>query len=71
MVDPTHHADERQPMAKAVSDWIVRDVKRLAGRPPVRCLQFFTKTREEQHDARRILGASKAYSATFARGRKK
>ncbi|KAE9416733.1 hypothetical protein Angca_002484, partial [Angiostrongylus cantonensis] len=34
---------------RAVSDWISRDVKRTAGRPPTRWLEFFTKSLEERY----------------------
>ncbi|KAE9419471.1 hypothetical protein Angca_006658, partial [Angiostrongylus cantonensis] len=34
---------------RAVSDWISRDVKRTAGRPPTQWSEFFTKSLEERY----------------------
>ncbi|KAE9420625.1 hypothetical protein Angca_003313, partial [Angiostrongylus cantonensis] len=34
---------------RAVSDWIPRDVKRTAGRPPTLWSEFFTKSVEERY----------------------
>uniref|UniRef100_A0A0K0DMU8 Endonuclease-reverse transcriptase n=1 Tax=Angiostrongylus cantonensis TaxID=6313 RepID=A0A0K0DMU8_ANGCA len=56
---------------RAVSDWIPRDVKRTAGRPPTRWSEFFTKSLEERYDARRVPKASRAHWATLARNREK
>uniref|UniRef100_A0A0K0DK24 Integrase n=1 Tax=Angiostrongylus cantonensis TaxID=6313 RepID=A0A0K0DK24_ANGCA len=36
-----------------VSDWIPRDVKHTAGKPPTQWSAFFTKSLEERYDARR------------------
>ncbi|VDM62524.1 unnamed protein product [Angiostrongylus costaricensis] len=56
---------------RAVSDWILRDVKRTVGRPPTRWSEFFTKSLEERYDARRILRASRTHCVTLARDREK
>ncbi|KAE9414105.1 hypothetical protein Angca_009360, partial [Angiostrongylus cantonensis] len=34
---------------RAISYWILQDVKRTAGRPPSRWLEFFTKSLEERY----------------------
>ena len=54
---------------RAVTDWIPRDVKRTAGRPPTRWSEFFTKTLEEGYDARRVPRVSRTHWATLARDR--
>ena len=54
---------------RAVTDWIPRDVKRAAGRPPTRWSEFFTKTFEKRHDAQRVPRASRTHWATLARDR--
>uniref|UniRef100_A0A0K0DKJ7 Reverse transcriptase domain-containing protein n=1 Tax=Angiostrongylus cantonensis TaxID=6313 RepID=A0A0K0DKJ7_ANGCA len=56
---------------RAVSDWIPRDVKRTAGRPPTRWSKFFTKSLEERYGARRVPRASRTHWATLARDREK
>ncbi|VDM52415.1 unnamed protein product [Angiostrongylus costaricensis] len=52
--------------ARAVSDWIPRDVKRTAGRPLTRWSEFLTKSPEERYDARRDPRASRTHWATLA-----
>uniref|UniRef100_A0A0K0DGI5 Reverse transcriptase domain-containing protein n=1 Tax=Angiostrongylus cantonensis TaxID=6313 RepID=A0A0K0DGI5_ANGCA len=56
---------------RVVSDWILRDVKRTAGRPPTRWSEFFTKSLEERYDARRVPKASRTHGATLARDRER
>ncbi|VDM64424.1 unnamed protein product [Angiostrongylus costaricensis] len=60
-----HMNDDR--WTRAVSNWIPRDVKRTAGRPPTRWSQFFTKSLEERYDARRVPIASRTHLATLVR----
>ncbi|VDM56034.1 unnamed protein product [Angiostrongylus costaricensis] len=52
---------------RAVSDWISRDMRRTAGRPPTRRSEFYTKSLKESYDARRIPRASRTHWATLAR----
>ncbi|VDM61724.1 unnamed protein product [Angiostrongylus costaricensis] len=54
---------------RAISDWIPRDFKRTAERPPTRWPEFFTKSLEKRYDARRVPRASRNYWATLARVR--
>ncbi|VDM63757.1 unnamed protein product [Angiostrongylus costaricensis] len=56
---------------QAVSDWIPRDVKPTAERPPIRWSEFFTKSLEERYDARRVPRASGNHWVTLARDREK
>uniref|UniRef100_A0A0K0CW93 Reverse transcriptase domain-containing protein n=1 Tax=Angiostrongylus cantonensis TaxID=6313 RepID=A0A0K0CW93_ANGCA len=56
---------------RAVSDWIPRDVKRIAGRPPTQWSEFFTKSLEERYDAQRVPKARRTHWATLARDREK
>ncbi|VDM62481.1 unnamed protein product [Angiostrongylus costaricensis] len=51
---------------RAVSDWIPRDVKHTAGRPPTRWSEFFTKNLEERYDVRRVPRASRTHWAILA-----
>ncbi|VDM51991.1 unnamed protein product [Angiostrongylus costaricensis] len=50
---------------RAVSDWIPREVKRTAGRPPTQWSEFFTKSLEERYDHRRVRKASRTHLATL------
>ncbi|VDM54278.1 unnamed protein product [Angiostrongylus costaricensis] len=54
---------------RAVSGWIVRDIKPTAGRPPTRWSEFFTRSLEERYDARRVTRACRSHWAALARGR--
>ncbi|VDM64163.1 unnamed protein product [Angiostrongylus costaricensis] len=56
---------------RAVSDWILRNVKRTAGRPSTRWSEFFTKSLEERYDARRVPRASRTHWANLERNREK
>uniref|UniRef100_A0A0K0DF14 Reverse transcriptase domain-containing protein n=1 Tax=Angiostrongylus cantonensis TaxID=6313 RepID=A0A0K0DF14_ANGCA len=56
---------------RTVSDWIPRDVKRIAGRASTRWSEFFTKSLEERYDARRVPKARRTHWATLARDREK
>ncbi|VDM52118.1 unnamed protein product [Angiostrongylus costaricensis] len=71
MVGWTRNVYEGQLMDRAVSDWIPRDVKRTAGRPPTRWSEFFMKSLEARYDAQRVPKASKTHWATLARDREK
>ncbi|VDM57074.1 unnamed protein product [Angiostrongylus costaricensis] len=57
--------------ARAVRDWILRDVKRTAGKPPTRWSEFVTRSLEERYDAQRVPRASRTHWATLERDREK
>uniref|UniRef100_A0A0K0D471 Uncharacterized protein n=1 Tax=Angiostrongylus cantonensis TaxID=6313 RepID=A0A0K0D471_ANGCA len=56
---------------RAVSDWIPRDDKRTAERPQTRWSEFFTKSRKERYDVRRVSKTRRTHWATLARDREK
>ncbi|VDM57483.1 unnamed protein product [Angiostrongylus costaricensis] len=56
---------------RAVSDWIPRNVKCTAEKPPIRWPEFFTKSPEERYVARRDRRASRTHWTTLARNREK
>ncbi|KAK6764947.1 hypothetical protein RB195_025040 [Necator americanus] len=56
---------------RAVSDWVLRDIKRTTGRPPTRWSDLFTKSFKEKYDALRVPRERRNHSATLARDRDK
>ncbi|KAK6740110.1 hypothetical protein RB195_008527 [Necator americanus] len=52
--------------ARAVSDWVPRDIKRTTGRPPTRWSDFFTKSLKEKYDALRVPRERRNHWATLA-----
>ncbi|KAK6731160.1 hypothetical protein RB195_007555 [Necator americanus] len=57
--------------ARAVSDWVPRDIKRTTGRPLTRWSDFFTKSFKEKYDALRVPHERRNHWATLARDRDK
>ncbi|KAK6740398.1 hypothetical protein RB195_008701 [Necator americanus] len=56
---------------RAVSDLVPRDIKRITGRPPTRCSDFFTKSFKGNYDALRVPRKRRNNWATLARDRDK
>ncbi|KAK6748738.1 hypothetical protein RB195_001390 [Necator americanus] len=56
---------------KAVSDWIPRDIKRTAVKPPTRWSDLFTKSFKKKYDTLRVPCEKNCHWATLARDRDK
>ncbi|KAK6765359.1 hypothetical protein RB195_025326 [Necator americanus] len=56
---------------RAVSDRVLRDIKRTRGRPPTRWSDYFTKSFKENYDVLRVPGRRRNQWATLARDQDK
>ncbi|KAK6763515.1 hypothetical protein RB195_024004 [Necator americanus] len=56
---------------RAVSDWIPRDIKRTAGRPPTQWSDLFMKSFKEKYDGLRVSREKMCHWPTLARDREK
>ncbi|KAK6726217.1 hypothetical protein RB195_004501 [Necator americanus] len=52
---------------RAVSDWVLRNIKRTTGTPPTRWLDFFTKSFKEIYDSLRIPRERRSNGVPLAR----